>query len=132
MKVRRVLIVDDEPAVCRALQKALTRAGHTVLVAPSGEQACELLAVHEVDAILMDLRMPSMSGQTLFHVILSQWPWLASRIAVMSGDPDAEDEQEWLAIYRLPVLPKPFELANVYDMVELLSGEGERRQAKSS
>ena len=69
MKVRRVLIVDDEPAVCRALEKALTRAGHTVMVAPSGEQACDLLAIHEVDAILMDLRMPSMSGQTLFQAI---------------------------------------------------------------
>lgn len=132
MKPRRVLIVDDEPAVRRALEKALSRAGHTVLLAPSGEQACELLAVQQVDAILMDLRMPSMSGQTLFHVILSQWPWLASRIAVMSGDPDAEDQQEWLAIYRLPVLGKPFELARVFDMVEHLCGEAERRQANSS
>jgi DNA-binding NtrC family response regulator len=132
MKVRRVLIVDDEPAVRRALEKALTRAGHSVLLAPTGEHACELLAVEQVDAILMDLRMPSMSGQTLFHVILSQWPRLAARIAVMSGDPDADEAQEWLALYRLPVLGKPFELARVFEMVEHLCMEAERRQANGS
>ncbi len=98
------------------------------MIATSGEEACDLLAVQSVDAILMDLRMPSMSGQTLFHVILSQWPHLASRIAIMSGDPDADDQQEWLQLYRLPVLGKPFELDRVFQMVDMLSA-AERRQA---
>jgi CheY-like chemotaxis protein len=91
-----------------------------------------MLGSHKVDAILMDLRMPVMSGQTLFHVILSQWPPMAARIAVMSGDPEAEEEQEWLALYRLPVIAKPFELSRVFDMVERLCVEAERRQAHSS
>ena len=127
MKARSVLVVDDEPAVRRALEKALTRRGHTVFLATSGEQACELLNVQSVDAILMDLRMPSMSGQTLFHVILTQWPQLAARIAIMSGDPDADDQQEWLQLYHLPVIAKPFELARVFDMVDMLTA-AERRQ----
>jgi two-component system response regulator (stage 0 sporulation protein F) len=131
MKPRRVLIVDDEPAVRKALEKALSRAGHTVHSAPSGEQACEILAAHTVDVILMDLRMPSMSGQTLYHVILSQWPHLACRVAVMSGDPDGDDGHDWLEIYRLPVISKPFELTRVFQMVEFLAAE-ERRQANGS
>jgi CheY-like chemotaxis protein len=125
---RSVLVVDDEPAVRRALEKALTRRGHKVLLATSGEQACDLLATQTVDAILMDLRMPSMSGQTLFHVILSQWPHLASRVAIMSGDPDADDQQEWLQLYHLPVISKPFELHLVFEMVDLITA-AERRQA---
>jgi len=128
---RRVLIVDDEPAVRRALEKALTRHGHTVFLATSGEQACDLLKSQDVDVILMDLRMPSMSGQTLFHVILTQWPHLTARIAVMSGDPDADDQQDWLKMYRLPVIPKPFELGRVFEMVEILTAE-ERRQANGT
>jgi DNA-binding NtrC family response regulator len=131
MKVRRILIVDDEPAVRRALDKALSRAGHSVCIATSGEQACELLGTESVDAILMDLRMPGMSGRTLYHIIHSQWPHLAPRVAVMSGDPDAEDEQDWLQLYRLPILSKPFELARIFEMVEFLCAE-ERRQAKGS
>ena len=73
-----------------------------------------------------------LTGQTLFHVILSQWPHLAARIAVMSGDPDADEEQEWLTMYRLPVIAKPFELARVFEMVERLCLEAERRQANGS
>ncbi len=129
MRAVSVLIVDDEPAVRRALEKALTRRGHTVFLAPSGEQACELLAAQSVDAILMDLRMPGMSGQTLFHVILSQWPSLAARVAIMSGDPEAEDQQEWLQMYHLPVLAKPFELFRVFEMVDMLTAAERRQQA---
>jgi len=70
--------------------------------------------------------MPSMSGQTLYHVILTQWPELAPRVAIMSGDP--EDQQEWLDLYNLPVLAKPFELARVFGMIDMLTA-AERRQA---
>ena len=129
MNTRRILVVDDEPAVRRALEKALTRNGFTVFLANSGEQACELLTSESVDAVLMDLRMPSMSGQTLFHVILTQWPKLASRVAIMSGDP--EDQQEWLELYDLPVLAKPFELARVFGMIDMLTAV-ERRQANGA
>jgi DNA-binding NtrC family response regulator len=128
VKPRHVLVVDDEPAVRRALEKGLVRAGHSVSTAAGGEQACELLENQTVDAIFMDLRMPGMSGRTLYHVILSQWPQLATRVAIMSGDPDGEDEQDWLQLYRLPVIAKPFELAHVFEMVEFLCAE-ERRQA---
>jgi len=124
---RHVLVVDDEPAVRRALEKGLGRAGHRVSIASSGEEACDLLDRQTVDAILMDLRMPGMSGRTLYHVILSQWPELAPRVAVMSGDPEGDDERDWLELYRLPVIPKPFELAQVYQMVEFLSAEERRR-----
>ena len=127
MKTLSVLVVDDEPAVRRALEKALTRRGHTVFLATCGEQACELLTSQSVDAILMDLRMPTMSGQTLFHVILSQWPHLAARVAIMSGDPDADDQQEWLQLYQLPVIPKPFELHRVFEMVDALTAAERRR-----
>lgn len=129
MTARRVLIVDDEPAVRRALEKAMSRAGYHVFLAPSGEQACEILLAESVDAVLMDLRMPTMSGRTLYHVILSQWPELASRVAVMSGDAEGDDEREWLEMYRLPVITKPFELAAVIRMVEALAATDERRQA---
>ncbi|MBI4420597.1 MAG: response regulator [Gemmatimonadetes bacterium] len=131
MKTYRILVVDDEPAVRRALERALTRQGHVVYTANSGEEACDLLRAQSVDAILMDLRMPKMSGQTLFHMILAEWPELVPRVAVMSGDPEAEDQQEWLRIYHLPVIEKPFELAQVFGMIELLTTE-ERRQANGT
>lgn len=124
-----ILVVDDEPAIRRTLERALARVGHTVYTAASGEDACELLqAGIAVDLAFMDLRMPGMSGRTLFQVILAQWPDLARRLAVMSGDPDADDHASWLALHDLPILAKPCTLADVYAMVELL-GRREQRKA---
>lgn len=127
MKPLSVLIVDDEPAIRRALEKALTRWGHQVLTATSGEAACETLAASSVDLVIMDLRMPGMSGQTLFHSIAARWPQLVNSVIVMTGDPEAEDHNEWLKLHDLPVLMKPFELAQLESLVRTMAPEERRR-----
>lgn len=129
MNPLRVLVVDDEAPIRRTLERALGRQGHTVMVASSGEAACSVLTSQKVDAILLDLRMPTMSGQTLYHVILSQWPALADKVIVMSGDPDAEEHEGWLELYDLPVVPKPFELESVYTALDDLAA-GRRHRAR--
>ncbi len=60
-----VLVVDDEPELCRALSKLLGRNGFEVLTAGNGEEALELLRRHEVDLVLSDLQMPRMGGVEL-------------------------------------------------------------------
>ncbi len=122
-----VLVVDDDPSVRRVLERALQLRGHTPLVAATGDAAFEFLRRHEIDLVLMDLRMPSMSGQTLYHVIASQWPRLASRVIVMSGDPDARDHEEWLSLNQLPVINKPFDLPELYAMIDRLMSDERRR-----
>lgn len=97
-------------------------------MAPTGDAAVEMLRAHEVDVILMDLRMPGMSGQTLFHVIASQWTQLAARTIIMSGDPDARDHEEWLSLNDLPVINKPFDLSDLFALIERVLAD-ERRQA---
>lgn len=127
MKSLAILVVDDEAAVRRALERALTRLGHKVQVATSGESACETLAISPVDLILMDLRMPGMSGQTLFHSIVARWPHLVTRVIVMTGDPEAQDHHDWLRHNDLPVLTKPFELARLESLVGAVATEERRR-----
>lgn len=131
MRAYTILVVDDEPALRRVLRRALEQAGYTLHTAGSGEEACDVLRHHDVDAVLMDLRMPSMSGQTLYHVIASRWPHLAPRIIVMSGDPEAEDHAGWLALHNLPVLEKPFQVAQVIEAVRRLLAS-ERHEANGS
>ena len=99
-----VLVVDDEGGIRRVLTRALERLGLSVQTAMSGEEACDILAGSAVDVVLMDLRMPTMSGQTLYHMSATQWPHLAARVIVMSGDPDAQDHEDWLGLHDLPVL----------------------------
>jgi two-component system response regulator MprA len=58
----RVLVVDDEPAVRRALERALRLDNYEVLLASDGEEALDRLADEPVDAIVLDVMMPRLDG----------------------------------------------------------------------
>jgi two-component system response regulator MprA len=58
----RVLVVDDEPAVRRALERALTLDDHTVAVAADGQEALDTLAANPADAVVLDVMMPRVDG----------------------------------------------------------------------
>jgi two-component system NtrC family sensor kinase len=60
---RKVLAVDDSATYLQALGDALRGEGYDVILARSGEEALELLAVQSVDCILLDLVMPGLGGQ---------------------------------------------------------------------
>ncbi len=115
-----VLIVDDEAGLRRVLGRAFALRGFESVMASCGEEAAEVLKGRDVDAILMDLRMPGMSGRTLYHLVVSNWPHLADRIIAMSGDTHGDDSQAWLDANDVPVLSKPFELHDAVRVVERL------------
>ena len=120
---RRVLVVQREVQVRDVLGRTLERAGYTVLLAQTGETAAATLAAHQVDGVILDLDLPNMTGQTLFHVIVSQWPELRRRIAITTDQENQRKHQDWLLLYELPVLTKPFRLADARCIVDLITGE---------
>ena len=61
--LKRILAVDDSPTYLQALGEALKTEGCDVILARSGEEALELLAVQAVDCILLDVVMPGLSGR---------------------------------------------------------------------
>jgi DNA-binding response OmpR family regulator len=62
MPGERILIVEDERAVARGLEYGLTSEGYTVLWADSGERALELARTKNAHLILLDIRLPDVSG----------------------------------------------------------------------
>jgi two-component system nitrogen regulation response regulator GlnG len=62
MSLKHILIVDDEEAVCWALERALTREGHRVTVASSAEDAFECAGRQRFDAVILDVRLPGLDG----------------------------------------------------------------------
>jgi two-component system nitrogen regulation response regulator GlnG len=108
-----VVIVDDDPSLRRVLERALVRDGYGVLVAGSAEAAYALLESHDPHALLLDIQLPTMSGLALYLLIVHRWPHLNGRIAIMTGDADADDVRSWLEQHRCIVLRKPFDLREI-------------------
>ena len=118
-----VMLVEDDVAVREALGTAIERHGHRVLLAASGEEACDLLRNNSVDVMFMELSMPAMSGQTLFHIVISRWPEMRTRVSVVTSDPNAQKRDPWLKLYQLPVVQKPLQLDEILRLIEELSPE---------
>ena len=57
-----ILVVDDEPAICWGVKQLLEREGHRVTILSSGEAALKAVAEHKPDLMLMDVRLPGISG----------------------------------------------------------------------
>lgn len=62
MKAGRILVVDDEPQILRALRSTLHGAGYDVVTAGTGDQALTLAAASEPEAVILDLMLPDMGG----------------------------------------------------------------------
>ncbi|MGE3807334.1 MAG: sigma-54-dependent transcriptional regulator [Gemmataceae bacterium] len=64
MSMSHILVVDDEEAVCWALERALRKEGHEVAVAATAEQALEQARKQRPDAVVLDVCLPGMDGLT--------------------------------------------------------------------
>ncbi len=122
-----ILVVEDEAALRRVLERVLVRAGYRVLAAASAETAYELLASEPADAVLLDVQLPTMSGLALYLALVHRHPTLAGRIAIMSGDAEAEHVRSWLEHNPCTVLKKPFDLREIVEWARELLGASDRR-----
>jgi len=115
-QLTHVLLVDDEPAICKALALALSRAGFRVSTALSGETAMSIVRGEHVDVLIVDLRIPDMRGDALFELAAAIQPHLRSRTLFTTGD-ITERAQELIEACRCPLLRKPFDLKDLIDWV---------------
>lgn len=71
---RRILLVDDEPAILEGLEESLRREPYVIQTATSAAAALEVLAVSECDVVISDERMPGMPGSEFLGVVCRQHP----------------------------------------------------------
>ncbi|GMT97585.1 hypothetical protein KH5H1_17040 [Corallococcus caeni] len=119
----RVLVVDDEPAVGRVLQRLLR--GHDVEVATSGRQALERMSrAPGFDAVLCDVMMPDLAGRDVYEAVRREYPGLERRFVFVSGGAFTSGAREFLERIPNPLLEKPFDEARVRGAVEELVRHG--------
>ncbi|MFL5483213.1 MAG: PAS domain S-box protein [Gemmatimonadaceae bacterium] len=106
----QILVADDEGAIRLALSRFLEKAGHTVVSVDSGSKALEAASHGMFDTIFLDIRMPDISGQTVFRQWQSKRPDLAERVVFLTGDIVSEDLFQFLTGTGRPFIAKPFDL----------------------
>jgi CheY-like chemotaxis protein len=110
--MERILVVDDEPAIRWMLSVGLSRFGYEVVTAADGQEAIDILnGPLKVDLMILDWRMPRVSGLSVVRELISQKKCLP--ILILSGAIDIECEAAVLAAVgcsRADVYLKPVRL----------------------
>ena len=118
-----VLLVEDEDAVRRLGEKALSGAGFEVFSAPDGEAALALLdrVGRPLDVLISDVVMPGIDGPTLVRMVRERDPGV--RIVLISGYADSALGNQFALGERIRFLPKPFAVADLLAMVREAADE---------
>jgi two-component system, OmpR family, KDP operon response regulator KdpE len=103
--VTRVLVVDDEPQILRALSINLRARGYEVTLAANGAQALAAATGHPPDLVILDLGLPDLGG---VEVIGGLRGWTSVPILVLSGRSDSADKVEALDAGADDYVTKPF------------------------
>jgi two-component system, OmpR family, KDP operon response regulator KdpE len=102
---QRVLVVDDEPQILRALETTLRGAGYEVTTAGTGEQALILAATRPPDAVVLDLVLPGKSGVEVARELRT---WTTTPILILSAVGDEADKVGALDAGADDYVTKPF------------------------
>jgi two-component system KDP operon response regulator KdpE len=101
----KILAVDDEPQILRAVRTSLAARGHEVLTAPNGETALDTLSSSEVDLVILDLGLPGIDGVEVIRRLRS---WSAVPVIVLSVRDAQSDKVAALDAGADDYVTKPF------------------------
>jgi two-component system NtrC family sensor kinase len=110
---RRILVVEDEIQIRQLLQEVLKSLGHQVEVAGNGRDALGMIELKDYDLILIDVKMPEMSGSEFFAAIKRKGTALERRVVFVTGDLMNAETLQFVEGSGRPWLGKPFDLASV-------------------
>jgi DNA-binding NtrC family response regulator len=111
----RVLVVDDEEPFRILMESELGRMGHAVQCVKSGEEALQALAAHDVEVVLLDLKMPGLGGmETLKRM---REAGVAAEVIILTGHPDIDDAIQAMKLGAYDYLTKPARLAEVEEVL---------------
>jgi two-component system, OmpR family, KDP operon response regulator KdpE len=126
MSEGRVLVVDDDPQILRAVRTSLQGHSYEVLTAGNGETALDLLPDSDVDLIVLDLGLPGMGGQEVIERVRA---WSEVPIIVLSVRDGQHDKVEAFEAGADDYVTKPFGMPELLARMRAVRrrAEGDRR-----
>jgi two-component system KDP operon response regulator KdpE len=119
--VTRVLVVDDDPQLSRALRITLHAAGYDVGTASDGRTALKRAAVDHPDLVILDLGLPDLDGT---EVLAGLRPWFPGPVLVLSARADSQDKVGALDAGADDYVSKPFDMGELLARLRALQRRG--------
>jgi len=117
MEKKRVLVVEDEPAIAKVCVRTLTAEGFEVDIAVNGKIAYYWLDEDMYDLCLVDIRTPEMNGMELYRQLQEDCSEMTNRVIFTTGDVINDDVKVFLEETGRPFLAKPFTPAELRSVV---------------
>ncbi len=109
----KILVIDDEPSTLEFLKRLLPEEGYHVETVDRAHKALERLSSEKYDLILLDVKMPGMSGIKLYHRIQAMDPAQAQRIMFITGDVMETTTRDFFAQTGVAHIAKPFTIGQL-------------------
>ena len=114
MKLKRLLIADDQLGIRLLLSEVFKREGYKIFLAANGIEALQLVKDEQPDCILLDMEMPGMNGDEVLKEIKSNWPDIP--VIMMTAHADVELLHQILEDL-VQLFTKPFDIYELRDTV---------------
>jgi len=122
----KILVIDDEPQIRRALKLGLEKDGFEVTQAASGEEALDLLSTRAFDLIVLDLALPGLDG---FEICKQIRTWSQTPILVLSVRDREEDKIKALDCGADDYITKPFGIGELSARVRAILRRARQEEA---
>lgn len=124
-----ILVVDDEDNLRDVLVEVLRRDGHEVDSAVDGTEGLRRAGERRYDLVITDLRMPGLEGPELYRALRERDPAQPPRVIFMSANTGIDQYASFLAETGEPALEKPFNLADMRQVVMQVLAQIAKRAA---
>lgn len=117
----KILVIDDEPEICRLFADVLTDMGYQVSTATEGRQGLAMIRDNPPDILFLDIKMPKTDGLKCLRRIRKTKRKLL--VIIMTGYGDVKSAQEAMRLGADEYISKPFDLDQLKRLVNELVGE---------
>lgn len=111
----RILVVDDEHDFLKLIKRRLTKRNVDVETVTNGEDALAFLAEHPVDVVILDVRMPGMSGIDVLKEIRKRFRDV--EVIMLTGHGSMQSGIEGISLGAYDYILKPFSIDNLLDRI---------------
>ena len=124
MERKRVLVVDDEPDICRVVKKSLERLGYNVAVETNGANAADRARDESPDLVIMDIHMPQANGLEMCGRMKSDKALGQTPVLIISASQEPTFSVAAMSVGASGYLTKPFDIEDLGHAVDVLVEKG--------